>query len=316
MLYTDAGEFRAPEYFFRMAGEVGIEVKELAGHEPAEIAAHGQECDGLFLFRGRVDDALLAALPRCRLLARIGTGYDRIDVDAARRRSVMVTYAPDFCTEELSDHVLMFILAFARKLPQLLWERHWLAMSEVPMGRRLAGRTLGILGFGRSGQRTAEKARAFNLVVRAWSRTLRPEALARTGVTAASFQEALACDYISLHLPLTPQTERLIDREALALVKPESVLINISRGAIVDTDALVEALRAGRLAGAGLDVVEPAPLPPEHPLWTMPNVLLTSHSAANSPEGSFEALSTTLADAAAVLGGRMPKYPVPELRAE
>lgn len=316
MLLTDANEFQVPEPYLQMLQRAGIRVEEVGGHDAAEIAARGEHCQGLFLYRARVDDALLAALPRCRLLARIGTGYDAIDVEAARRRGVMVTYLPDFCTEELSDHVMACILGFTRRFPFLLshaYQRHWLSVAEVPFPRRLQGSTLGILGFGRSGQRTAEKARAFGMEVLAWTRTPRPEALDRTGACAATFEEVLVCDYVSLHLPLTAATQGLIGREALARMKPGAVLINIARGAVVDTDALVDALRAGRLAGAALDVLTPAPLPSEHPLWSIPNVWITSHTAALSVEGREEAWSTVVEDVIRVRDGRPPVHPVPEL---
>jgi len=317
MLYTDAGEFDLPDRYQQQALAAGIRIEMLVGHDPGEIAAFGADCQGLFLYRARVDETLLAVLPQCRLLARVGVGYDLIDVEAARRRGVMVTYVPDFCTEELSDQVMAFILGFARQFPYLMHQarqHEWQQASAIPAMHRLRGRTLGILGFGRSGQRTAEKARAFGIEVHVWTRTPRPELLARAGAHAASFEEALGCDYVSLHLPLTPHTNGLIGREALAQLKADAVLINISRGAIVDTGALVEALQSGRLAGAGLDVVTPAPLPPEHPLWSMPNVWITSHSGAFSLEAREEALSTVFEDVLRVRAGRPPLHPVPELR--
>src|SRR5262249_54902675 len=159
-----------------------------------------------------------------------------------------------------------------------------LSIFEIPTPHRIAGQSLGLLGFGRTGQRTAEKARVFGLDVRVWTRTSRPDALARTGARAASFDEALGCDYVSLHIPLTPETRGLIGRAELAGCKPTAILINTARGAIVDTDALVAALRSHSLGGAALDVVDPAPLPPEHPLWDLPNVWITSHSASLSVE--------------------------------
>ncbi len=319
MLLTDANEFHVPERFREILRQAGVHVESVDGHEPAAIAAAGERCQGLFLYRARVDDALLAALPACRLLARVGTGYDAIDVEAARRRGVMVTYIPDFCTEELSDLVMAFILGFTRQFPFILaraYERRWLSIAEVPVPRRARGRTLGILGFGRSGQRTAEKARAFGMEALVWTRTPRPADLARAGARPATFEEALGCDFVSLHLPLTEATRGLIGREALARMRPDAVLVNIARGAIVDTDALVEALRAGRLAGAALDVVQPAPLPPEHPLWSSPNVWITSHTGGISVEAADDAWSTVVEDVIRVRNGRPPAHAVPELRGD
>jgi phosphoglycerate dehydrogenase-like enzyme len=317
MLHTDASEFPMPEDLACRAADAGIELVAVDGHERSAIAAHGAACDGLFLWRARIDDDLLAALPRCRLLARVGAGYDLIDVEAARRRGVMVTYVPDFCSQEMCEQVLLFILAFGRGLPQLMQaahQHHWLSIAEFAQPRRLAGRTLGLLGFGRSGQLTAEKARTLGLDVLVWTRTPRPEELARVGARAAPFEQALGCDYVSLHLPLTVETRGLINGDTLRHFKPDGVLINVARGAIVDTPALVEALCAGRLAGAALDVVEPAPLPPEHPLWDLPNVLITSHTAGISVEAFHQSFTTALDDTIAVASGRPPAYPVPELR--
>ncbi len=316
LLYTDAVEFPLPPELLARAQASGLELRMVDGHDPAEMQTVASQSSGMFLYRARVDVALLDAMPRCRVLARVGTGYDLIDVLEARRRGVMVTNVPDFCTEELSDTVMLFVLAFARRLPDLLdgaRRRHWMTVAELPKPRRLTGRTLGIIGFGKSGQRTAEKAHAFGLDVRVWTRTSRPQALARTHAREVSFEDALGCDYVSLHVPLTPETHGLINERSLQHMKPGAVLINIARGAVVDTPALVAALRQGVIAGAGLDVVDPAPLPEDHPLWEMPNVLITSHTACISQEALMQSQTIALEDAIAVLSGRAPAHPVPEM---
>jgi phosphoglycerate dehydrogenase-like enzyme len=248
----------------------------------------------------------------------MGAGYELIDVAAANERGIAVTNVPDFCTDEMAETVLLLVLAFARRLPALTRaaaERRWLRLDQLPSPpRRVAGSTLGVLGFGRSGQRTAERAVALGMRVHAWSRTRRDDALARTGAQAASFAEAMACDYVSVQVPLTPHTEGLIDAAALELMRPEGILINVARGRVVDTDALVAALRARRIGGAGLDVVEPVPLPPDHPLWTFDDAIITCHTAGYSCEAFAVSLRTALADAAAVLSGQSPEHPVPESR--
>jgi D-3-phosphoglycerate dehydrogenase len=316
MLFTDADEFRPLDGPIDRAAQAGIHVATMAGHEPAEIVARGADCDGLILFRARIDDALLSALPRCKLLARAGAGYDLIDVAAAMRRGVMVTYVPDFCTEEMSDQVLLFVLVFARRLTTLMQaarEHRWLPLNELPPPSRLVGKTLGALGFGRSGQRTAEKARAFGLDILVWTRTPRQADLSRTGARSVSFADVLGCDFVTLHVPLTAGTRGLIGREALHMMKPTSYLINVARGALVDTGALVEALRDGTLAGAGLDVIDPSPLPAAHPLWDLPNVVITSHSAGFSQDAYRQSLRTVIEDTIAFANGLPPRFPVPEL---
>lgn len=316
MLYTDAAEFPLAVELEERAVRAGIAITSIDGHGFDAIAQAGRGCDGVFAYRARIDRDLLDAVPRWRVVARIGTGYDLIDVDAARERGVLVTNVPDFCTEELSDMVMLFVLAFARRLPELqqgAQRRRWMPINELsPPPQRLTGKTLGVLGFGRSGKRTAEKARAFGMTSHIWVRTPR-QLDSALGAQLVSFEEALQCDYVSLHLPLTPQTANLIDAAALARFKSTGVLINIARGGVVDTDALVQALDGGRIAGAGLDVVTPAPLPTDHRLWSFPNVILTSHSAGVSVESQRQAITEAIDDAAAVLSGQSPRNPVPEL---
>ncbi len=318
LLYTDADEFPLTAAMLAKARRLGLDLVPLNGHSQNDLIGHGQDCVGAFLYRGRIDDVVLAAVPRWRVVVRIGTGYELIDVDAAMRHGVTVTYVPGYCADEMALTALSMILAFARQLPVFIeasQSRRWLKAAELPSMRRLAGRSLGILGFGHSGQSLGRKASAIGLDVRAWSRELRTADLLAAGVRGASFEDAIQADYVSLHLPLTPETSHLIDSSALAAFRKRSVLINVARGGLVDTAALVDAIGCGRIAGAGLDVVDPQPLPPDHPLWGFPNVLLTHHSASLSVEGARSARTQALEDAAAVLAGGTPRYPVPEMRA-
>jgi phosphoglycerate dehydrogenase-like enzyme len=286
VLYTDAAEFALPADADAVAAGAGVELVRTDGHEPDEIARAGADCDGVLLLRGRVDGALLDRLPHCRVLARMGAGYELIDVEAANERGIAVTNVPDFCTDEMAETVLLLVLAFARRLPALTRaaaEHRWLPLDQLPSPpRRVAGSSLGILGFGRSGQRTAERARGLGMRVLAWSRTRRDEALARTGAEAASFEAVMACDYVSVQVPLTPHTERLIDADALARMRPDGILINVARGRVVDEPALIQALGEGRIAGAGLDCTVEEPLAAASPLWDIPNVLITPHTAGET----------------------------------
>jgi phosphoglycerate dehydrogenase-like enzyme len=316
MLYTDAQDFPLSSELRAKARANGIELRFMDGHDREAMVAFGSDCAGVFLMFGYVDDKLLARLPNWRILARIGTGYDRIDVDAARRRGLMVTYVPDFSTDELSNQVMMFVLAFARQLPyamRAVSAHRWPPPTEFPVTDRLSEQSLGILGFGRSGQAVAKKARGFGLRVLTWSRTPRPALCRRLNVEEVSFEQALACDYVSVHLPLTLQTTKLINRDSLRRLKKNAVLINISRGGIVDTSALVDVLSRGAIRGAGLDVVDPDPLPQDHPLWGLPNVLMTLHTGALSQAAQRVAVETAFDDAGRYLSGHKPLHPVPDL---
>jgi phosphoglycerate dehydrogenase-like enzyme len=305
LLNTDADDFPFDPELQRECAQLGLELLEVEGHTPEAIAAVGARCDGLLVYRARIDEQLLALLPRCRVVARCGTGYEHIDVDAARRRGIVVTYVPDFCAEEMSDLVLLFVLAFARGIPALR-RREWAPLREVPPLRRLQGRRIGILGFGSTGRRTAAKAAAIGMRAEVWTRTPRPTEVAAAGAVSADFDDVCSADFVSLHLPLTPTTEHLFGRDEFESMVPGAVLINTARGRLVDTDALVDALRSGHLGGAGLDVTHPEPLPSGHPLWTFSNVFITSHTGSASVEALRLAMRTAALDAAAVLNGNEP----------
>ncbi len=315
VLYTDHDKIPFPDELLPYAQRREMHVVKLDGHDHADIVKHGSSCEGLFVLYAEVTDELLRQLPSLRVVGRVGTGYDRIDVDAALNRGVLVTYVPDAFTEELASQVLMFVLAFSRQLPFLVEQQRlnrWVEPLELPSMSRLSEERLGVIGFGPSGQEVAAKARRLGMQVCVWSRTARPAIAAELDVVELPLEEVLGSDYVSLHLALTPDTERFIDRERLRLFSNRGVLINIARGGLVDTDALTDALSKGALRGAGLDVFDPEPLPSAHPLWQMQNVLLTAHSGGNSDVGVRSCISNSVDDVARYLTGGRARNPVPE----
>jgi len=226
---------------------------------------------------------VLARLPRLGLGVRWGVGYDQFDVAAATELGIAIANAPSYCTEDVAEHAMALILALTRQVvlrdrqgQQGLW-RH----GPVPQ-RRLAGSTVGVVGLGRIGGRVARLAAAFGAEVLGYD----PVApAADPAVRRVDLPELLrAADVVTVHVPLTDATRHLFDAEALALLQPHAVLVNTSRGAVVSQDALVEALDAGRIAGAALDVFEREPLPADNPLRGRDNVVLTPHEGANSPQ--------------------------------
>jgi lactate dehydrogenase-like 2-hydroxyacid dehydrogenase len=241
------------------------------------------------------------------VLARCGTGYDNIDVDAARERGIEVVYVPDYGMDDIADHALALLFACARRIAEsdrAVRAGAWPSYAALSPMFRLRGRTLGVLGYGRIGRNLAEKARALGLRVLAHD----PYVAEASTDREALFRES---DFISVHVPLTEETRHSVGREDLALMKPTAILINTARGPIVDTTALAEALLEGRLGGAGLDVFEEAPLPAEHPLRRCDNAVLTPHSAAYTEEALAEVRKRPLADALRVLRGDPPINPVP-----
>lgn len=245
-----------------------------------------RDADALLVTRLDVTAEVIAQLRHCKVIIRIGVGYDNIDVEAARQRGIPVCNVPDYCQGEVADQALAMALSLARALPFLercLREGDWIPTLPYPVS---AFETLcfGVVGYGRIGRAAIERARGFRFQLLACDPYLSESAFP-SDVRRCSLEELLTTvDILSLHVLLTAETRHLLNAERLAQMKPTALLINTSRGAVIDTEALVEALNARRLAAAGLDVFEEEPLPPEHPLLSSPYVLATPHYAWYSRE--------------------------------
>jgi D-3-phosphoglycerate dehydrogenase / 2-oxoglutarate reductase len=298
------GEDVAPER--GVLGPLGISVSWPA-QTPGAVENQLKRADALLVNVTPVDAALLDRAPRCRVVVTYGVGYDHITLDEARRRGVVVANVPDYCTDEVADHTMALLLALARQIVpghELVRSGGW-GVHELGRVRRIRGRTLGLIGYGRTGRAVGTRARSFGLQVIAYDPQV---SWGGEGVTMlASLPELLrAADFVSLHAPLQKQTARLIDDRALALMKPGSILINTSRGGLVDTDALLRALDRGALGGAGLDVFPEEP--PEAALLNRPGLLLSPHSAYYSAEAIVELKQSAAQAVAVVLTGGTPTH--------
>lgn len=295
----------------------GIELAVAECWSSADVVAAGRESDGLLVNLAPVDAAALEALERCRVISRYGVGLDNIDLGAATRLGIAVRNVTGYCDREVAEHALGLILALARGIPsrdRAVREGKW---NAFPVGRRVAGTTLGILGFGGTARALvrATLAVGFSRIL-VWSPHISAARIDEvfgdlatslgTPVLPSSFDELLAeSDWISLHLPLVPTTRGLLGTSAFARMKAGASLVNVARGSLVDEEALVEALRSGRLAGAGLDVYAAEPLPQGSRLLSAPNLVLTDHSAYASRESIRELRSRCARNALdALLGGR------------
>jgi D-3-phosphoglycerate dehydrogenase len=258
----------------------------------------------------RVIDA--AAAGGCRVIARYGIGYDNIDVAAATRHGIVVTYVPDYCLDEVADHAMALLLAAARGLVpagrEVAAEGWKIDHSNV---HRIAGRTLALIGLGGIGRRVARRAQAFGIKVVAYDPFV--ESIDMPDVVRAdSLEQALSrADFVSLHVPATAENHHLINAETLAQMERAPVVINTSRGGLVDLDAAVAALDAGQIAGLALDVTEPEPLPAGHPLRTHPRAIITPHMAFHSVEATEELQRRAATEVLRVLTGEAPDRPVP-----
>ncbi len=257
----------------RLSGLCEVEVWPDQDPPPyATLLQRASEVDGLLcMLTDRIDADLLERCPRLRVVSNMAVGVDNVDLDAAARLRVAVGNTPDVLTDATADLTMALLLAAARRLPEGIaavregtwgpWRPDWL------LGLELRGAKLAILGMGRIGRAVAERAQAFGMEILPMGRPHTPQ-----------FEQALvSADVVSLHCPLTPQTRGLIEDRALATMKRGAILINTARGAIVDQDALGRALREGHLGAAALDVTDPEPLPPDHPLMSAPRLLVLPH---------------------------------------
>ena len=290
----------------------GVEVIEAPDGSEATLSALAADCDGIMTCFAQVTPAVVRAAERCRVISRYGVGVDNIAVDVATELGIPVTYVPDYCVDEVSDHVMALLLTWNRQVGFYdgvakagRWEG---TPSPYPL-TRLRGQTIGILGFGRIGRAVADKARAFGLNVVIHDPYLPTDAVLPDGVSAETMDDLLAAsDYVTVHTPLNDETRGLIGLQAFHMMKPSAYIINCARGPIINEQALVDALREGEIAGAGLDVMESSAPPADHPLFGMENVIVTPHVAFLSQQSVLELEVRTARATVDVLHGRMPEF--------
>jgi phosphoglycerate dehydrogenase-like enzyme len=253
----------------------------------------------------RFTAGVFAACPNLRLLSLWGTGTDHVDLAAAAARGILVTNTPGVSAVSIAEHALALLFAVARNLPRMDAATR---RGEWPRGQsmELRGKTCGVIGLGAIGREFARLARAIGMRVLGWTR--RPAPI--EGVELVSLEDLYrASDVVSVHLRLSPESAGFLGAREFALMKPGAILINTARGAIVDEAALLAALQSGRIAGAGLDVFAAEPLPKDHPLFALENVVLTPHCAGITPEALGAGLRMSVANIQAFLEGR-PEHTV------
>lgn len=288
---------------------VGAEFRTARCRTEEDVAEACGDADGLLVTFAPVGRRALAGLPRCRIVVRYGVGYDNLDLAAATERGVMVANVPDYCVSEVAEHTLALLLCLWRRICQLesqLRERGW-ASPAKPV-RRLEGRVMGIIGLGRIGRAVATRVGGFGLRLIGFDPWVSAEVFAAAGVESVSLETLLQlADIVTLHAPLRDETRGLIRKETLRQMKPTAVLLNTSRGGLVVAGDLVQALREGWIGGAGLDVFEEEPLPRDHALRNLPNVVLTPHAAWYSEEAERDLRRRAARTVAEALRGEVPR---------
>lgn len=266
-----------------------LEIVQLHDPGPAELQAALAEADGLMAWLERVDRATLAAAPRLRVVSRLGVGFDTIDIPACTERGVAVMVVNGANDLSVAEHAMMLMLGVARRAVDAhnhVRDGGWWP-KDGPRMVDLAGRTALVVGYGRIGARVAAYCKAFRMRVLVHDPLYHPARIAADGhEPARDLKAALAqVDVVTLHCPLMPATHHLIDEAAFAAIKPGAILVNTARGPVMKQAAVIEALRSGRIMGFGTDVLETEPAAPDNPLLSMPNVIISPHSAASTEEG-------------------------------
>ena len=298
--------------------DVESEVLRAAGVEPVvapdtsedTLAELAVDADIIMFCFAQVTGNVLRAAEKCVVASRYGIGVDNIDIPTATELGIVVTNVPDYCMDEVTDHAIGMILALNRRLGAHDGEVkaggwHSVVLDQ-PM-HRTRGATLGILGFGRIGRSIADKAAGFGMNMIAFDPLIAPGQTIGD-VEIVSFEDVLRrSHFITVHTPLTPETEGMVGADELAMMMPGSIIVNCARGGIIEERALADALKSGHLAGAGLDVLEPAPPPDDHPLLTAPNVIITPHTAFFSQSSTIELERRTAEEAIRVMNGNNPE---------
>ena len=277
---------------------------------PAQLAEAVGTADGAITSYGRYTAKVLGALPQLKVISKTGTGVDNIDVAAATACGIAVCNVPGYGTEVVSDHAIALTLAVLRRVNEIdadmragIWDFH----RRRPLGQ-VAGRTFAVVGYGNIGRATARKAAGLGFNVVAWDRHGIPGERTAEGFPYLAFEDALrVADVVSFHTALTPETRHLLNADNIGLLKSGAVVVNTSRGAVVDTEAVAAALEAGALWGAGIDVFEGEPVSPDAAIMRAPRTVLTSHAAYWSEESAVELRRRCAQNAIDVVLGRAPE---------
>lgn len=286
--WTVAVTRQIPEIGTRLLGEVA-DVRQWHDDLPPSAEELDRLLDGcvgaLTLLTDQIDGAVLDRHPDLRVISNLAVGYDNIDVPAATKRGVLVCNTPDVLTNATADHTWALLLSMARRIPESIAYVHdgkWQTWGPLLLlGQEVSGATIGIVGLGRIGKEVAKRAKGFGMRILAFDPYQDAEFAAAHNVEYVDLATILAkSDFITLHVALTDETRHLIGADEFAAMKPTAILINASRGPVVDTDALVVALTAGEILAAALDVTDPEPLPADHPLVSMNNCIVVPHTAS------------------------------------
>jgi D-3-phosphoglycerate dehydrogenase len=299
----------APEK--EIADQLGAELITAQCRTEDEVIEAAREVDGIINQYAPLSRRVIENLEKCKVISRYGIGVDTIDLVAATEKGIIVGNVTDYCIDEVSDHAFALLISSARKVTELnraVKQKNWDYKIGVPIFR-LRDRILGLVGLGKIPQSLAQKAQAFGIKVIAYDPYVSTELAKELGIELVDLNQLCSqADYISVHAPLMESTRGMISKEQFDLMKKEAFIINTARGPVIDEKALISALQEGKIAGAGLDVVEQEPIPNDSPLLQMDQVILNPHVAWYSEESQIELKRKTAQNVADVLSGFYPTY--------
>ena len=272
----------------RIVHAAGAELRAGNDRHIAALKLLVADADAVITQFAPIHAEVISEMRRAKVIVRYGIGYDTVDVKAARERGIPVCNVPDYCIDEVADHTLAFILGVTRQVvPNTLYIRDgkWGLATPLDQLQTLRDQTVGIVGFGRIGREVAARLAPFKSRRLVFDAFVPADTIRSAGCEAVTLEELLSqSDIVTLHCPSTPQTKKLLNTDALARMKRGAIVVNLARGDLIDTAALIVALQSGHLAGAAIDVCDPEPIPTDSPLRSLPNVIVASHIASASPK--------------------------------
>lgn len=266
----------------------GAELRPGNSKEIPKLISLVRDADAVITQFAPINAEVIAAMQKARVIVRYGIGVDNVDLEAAKSKGIPVCNVPDYCIDEVADHTLAFILALTRQVVAntvLIREGKWGLATPIDQMRNLRDQTVGIVGFGRIGREVASRLGPFKCRRLVYDAFIPPEVVATAGCEPAKLDDLLAqSDIVTLHCPSTAQTKKLLNADSIGRMKRGSLIVNLARGDLIDTAALVVALQSGQIGGAAIDVCDPEPIPANSLLRTLPNVIAASHIASVSPK--------------------------------
>lgn len=266
----------------------GAELRSGNSKEVSTLISLVRDADAVITQFAPINAEVIAAMQKARVIVRYGIGVDNVDLEAAKAKGIPVCNVPDYCIDEVADHTLAFILGMTRQVvgnTVLIREGKWGLATPIDQMRNLRDQTVGIVGFGRIGREVAARLAPFKCRRLVYDAFIPPDVIASAGCEAATLEDLIAqSDIVTLHCPSTAQTKKLLNADSIGRMKRGALIVNLARGDLIDTSALVAALQSGQIGGAAIDVCDPEPIPANSPLRTMPNVIAASHIASVSPK--------------------------------